>query len=191
MLGFSLGGYTTIASIGGITDKALFAEFCDSDKRDFTCGDQVEFSNIEEEFNKVKDSEIVKESLKREHISYKIDQIKAGFVLSPAVIQSITEDSLRRITIPFSVIVGTQDIVAPAVSNAKRVASLVSGAEYAEIEGAGHYTFLSECTDSGKVYVKTLCTDSPTIDRAKVHDIASGQVLSFFNRIFSYNKALR
>lgn len=191
MLGFSLGGYTTIASIGGITDKALFAEFCNSDKRDFTCDAQVEFSNIDEEFNKVKESEIVQESLKRQHASYKIEQIKAAFVLSPAVVQSITEDSLRGITIPVSVIVGTQDTVAPVASNAERVASLVSGAEYAEIEGAGHYTFLSECTDLGKVYVKTLCTDSPTIDRAKVHNSVSGQVLSFFNRTFSYNKPLR
>lgn len=191
MLGFSLGGYTTIASIGGITDKSLFAEFCDSDKRDFTCDAQVEFANIDEEFNKVKDSDIVKASLKRQHASYKIDQIKAAFVLSPAVVQSITEDSLRGITIPVSVIVGTQDTVAPAASNAKRVASLVSGAEYTEVDGAGHYIFLSECTDSGKVYVKTLCTDSPNVNRAKVHDRVSEQVLSFFNRAFSYNKALQ
>ncbi|MCD8476096.1 MAG: hypothetical protein LRY40_06690 [Shewanella fodinae] len=62
--------------------------------------------------------------------------------------------------------------------------------EYAEIEGAGHYTFLAECTDLGKAYVKTLCTDPPTVDRAQVHDSVSGQVLSFFNRTFSYNKEL-
>jgi predicted dienelactone hydrolase len=190
MLGFSLGGYTTIAAIGGITDKARFTKFCNSDKRDFTCDSQVEFPNIEEEFNKVKDSEIVKASLKRQHDSYKIDQIKAAVVLSPAVVQSITDDSLKGITVPVSVIVGTQDTVAPAAANAKRVASLVSGAEYAEIEGAGHYTFLAECTDLGKVYVKTLCTDPPKVDRAQVHDSVSGQVLSFFNRTFSYNKEL-
>lgn len=188
MLGFSLGGYTTIASIGGITDKALFAEFCDSDKRDFTCDAQTEFSNINEEFNKVKDSEIVKESLKRQHASYKIAQIKAVFVLSPAVVQSITEDSLHGIKIPVSVVVGTNDTVAPAASNAKRVASHISGAEYAEIEGAGHYTFLSECTDSGKIYAKILCTDPPTVDRAKVHDRVSDQVLNFFNRTFSITR---
>lgn len=185
MVGFSLGGYTTIASIGGITDKSLFVEFCNSDKRDFTCDAQVEFANIDQEFSKVKNSDIVKASLERQHASYKIDQIKAAVVLSPAVIQSITEDSLKGITIPVSVIVGTKDTVAPAISNAKRVATLVSGAEYTEIEGAGHYTFLSECTDSGKVYVKTLCSDSPAIDRADVHNRVSAQVLSFFNRNLS------
>ena len=191
VIGFSLGGYTAISAIGGITDKSLFVKFCQSSERDFTCDAQVEFSSIDAEFNKVKDTIRVKESMLRQHDSYKIDRIKAAFVLAPAVVQAITKESLQSIIVPVSVVVGSNDRVAPAQSNAQRISSLINGASYSEIDNVGHYTFLSNCTTLGRKYLKDLCSDHESVVRKKVHNTVSNNAVDFFNSVFSYNNALQ
>ncbi len=134
IVGFSLGGHTAISTIGGITDKSLFTTFCQSADKDFTCEAQVEFSDIDKEFNKVKDSIRVQDSISREHDSFKIEAIKAAFVLAPAVAQSLRKESLQNITVPVSVVVGSIDQVAPAKTNGQRISMLIKNAEYSELE---------------------------------------------------------
>ncbi len=184
VVGFSLGGYTAISALGGITDKSLFSKFCQSSEKDFTCDAQQEFSTIVDEFIKVKHTKRVKESMLRQHQSYKIDQIKAAFVLAPAVVQSFTKESLQSIDVPVSVVVGSKDQIAPAKTNAKRITSLVNGASYTEIANGGHYIFLSNCTVLGRKYLKNLCSDDKNIVRKKVHETVSKNILDFFNRVF-------
>ncbi|WP_086929735.1 alpha/beta hydrolase family protein [Agarilytica rhodophyticola] len=184
VVGFSLGGYTAISAIGGITDKTLFAKFCQSPKRDFTCDAQLEFSSIDKEFKKVKDTARVKESMLRQGDSFKISAIKAAFVLAPAVAQSITEKSLQNIIIPVRVVVGSNDKVAPALSNAKRVSSLIKAAKYSEIDKVGHYTFLSNCTSLGKKYLSELCLDHKDIVREDVHQRIGKDAVEFFDSVF-------
>ena len=187
VIGFSLGGYTAISAIGGITDISLFTKFCQSEERDFTCDSQKEFSSIEAEFNKVKSSKRVKESMRRQHDSFKIDEIKAAFVIAPAVAQVFTKKSLQGITVPVSIVVGTNDKIAPARTNAQRISLLINGARYSEIFNAGHYTFLSSCTDLGRKYLRYLCNDHESIIRGKAHNRVSNNALDFFNSVFSHN----
>lgn len=191
IIGFSLGGYTALSSIGGITDKALFTVFCQSPDKDFTCNAQVEFSDIDKEFNKVKNSERVQESLLREHDSFKIDAIKAAFVLAPAVVQAINKESLKNIVIPISVVVGSIDKVVPAKTNGKIVSKLMKNSQYSELEKVGHYTFLSNCTDLGFKYLKELCGDHSDIVRKKIHSDVSQKAVEFFDSVFAYNKLFK
>lgn len=190
MIGFSLGGYTALSSIGGITDKTLFTAFCQSPDKDFTCNAQVEFSDIDKAFNKVKNSQRVKESLLREHDSFKIDAIKAAFVLAPAVVQAINKESLKNISVPISVVVGSIDRIAPAKTNGKVVSKLMGNSQYSELEKVGHYTFLSNCTGLGFKYLKELCGDHKSIVRDKIHSDVSQKAVDFFDRVFVYNTHL-
>lgn len=188
IIGFSLGGYTALSSIGGITDKALFKAFCQSPDKDFTCNAQVEFSDVDKEFTKVKNSVRVKESLLREHNSFQIDAIKAAFVLAPAVVQAINKESLKKIAVPISVVVGSIDQIAPAKTNGQIVSKLMSNSQYSELEKVGHYTFLSNCTDLGVKYLKELCGDHEDIVREKIHSEVSQKAVGFFDSVFVYNK---
>jgi predicted dienelactone hydrolase len=185
IIGFSLGGYTAISTLGGITDKSLFTEFCQSPDKDFTCEAQLEFSEINDEYNKVKESVIVKRSLLKEHDSFKIDAIKAAFVLAPAVAQAITKASLKQIAVPVSVVVGNIDRVAPAQTNGRRISTLIENAEFSELDKVGHYTFLSTCTDLGINYLKDLCGDDKDTVREIIHNQVSDQAVTFFNGVFS------
>lgn len=184
VVGFSLGGHTAISSIGGITDLSLFNSFCSSDSRDATCEPQLEFMNIHEELEKVKNKTQVQDSISQSSNSFKIDSIKGAFVISPAVVQSFTEESLKNITVPVSIVIGSDDVVAPAKTNAKRVFSLVKDASYNEIDGAGHYTFLSTCTDFGACEVKELCCDKEGVNRKEIHTNVSNKAVEFFDSLF-------
>jgi len=183
IVGFSLGGHTAISTIGGITDKSLFTTFCQSADKDFTCQAQVEFSDIDKEFNKVKDSARVQDSISREHDSFKIDDIKAAFILAPAVAQSLRKESLQNITVPVSVVVGSIDQVAPAKTNGKRISKLIKNAEYSELEKVNHYTFLSTCTDLGVKYLKELCGEHQDLVREKIHESTSQKAVDFFDSV--------
>lgn len=180
-LGFSLGGYTVLSALGGITDKSLFYDFCDSDKRDSTCDDQVEFPNVIEEFKKVQNTPQVIASVKKEHDLFRIKLIKAGFIIAPAVIQAFTEDSLKEIQIPTYITGGTLDKVAPIKTNASYAASIIPNNHYLQIQNAGHYTFLSECTNFGKKVLTGLCYDTPNADRNEIHKNVSKEALNFFD----------
>ena len=189
IIGFSLGGYTAISALGGITDKSLFKQFCQSKHRDFTCDPQVEFEQIRKEFDKVKDTASVKASLSRQHDSYKVDAIKAGFVIAPALAQAMTKESLESITVPISVVVGSNDQVAPATTNAFRISSLIENGSYHEINNVGHYTFLSNCTALGKQLLSALCQDHKAVDRFRIHNDVSQQAVDFFNGVFTQHRA--
>jgi len=185
VVGFSLGGYTAISAIGGITDKALFDRFCRSDKRDSTCDAQGEFSEIEKEFAKVKNSDQVKASVEKQSHSFKVDAIKAAFVISPALVQAFTKHSLASISLPTTIVVGSADQVAEPRTNARVAAARIPDANYIEVEKVGHYTFLSECTELGEKILKGLCVDNQGVSRATVHGEVSERAASFFNQVFS------
>ncbi len=178
--GFSLGGYTALATLGGLTDVARFDSFCASKKRDATCGAQIEFPTMLEDFAKVKDSAPVQASLAREKLDYKNKQIKAAFVMAPAAVQALTEESMRGILLPVSVVVGDGDNVAPASTNALYAHSAIKNSGYNVLPKVGHYTFLSECTKLGKRFLKDLCEDH----KGEVHENVGAKAVSFFDSVF-------
>lgn len=182
VVGFSLGGHTAISAVGGITDKSLFNKFCQSNMRDFTCNSQLEFADIDKEFNQVKDTEVVRKSLSRQHDSFRIEPIKAAFVIAPAVVQTFTQASLKQITTPISIVVGSSDKVAPAKTNANRIYSFVANSIYNEFENVGHYTFLANCTELGRQKLNSLCIDHHNIVRQTIHYTVGQKAAKFFRK---------
>ncbi len=184
--GFSLGGYTAVSSVGGITDSTLLEKFCASEQRDLGCELPPELEGVDLDVDKMKDSAVVQASLKREDESHQSPEIKAAFVIAPAVAQAFTEKSLKNISVPVEVVSGNDDKVAPANSNAKRISSLIPAASYSELNGVGHYTFISNCTDVGKKYLALLCKDNKDVVRQDVHDKVADRAVDFFNARLSY-----
>ncbi len=184
VLGFSLGGYTTIAALGGRSDTRLFEAFCKSTKRDFTCEPQKEFPNMYSEFAEVRDTPQVERSLDRHNDDYRVSLFKAGYVIAPAVLQIFTPESLAAIKLPVSITVGSQDKTTPANTNAKWLHEKISGSLYKEIHNAGHYTFLAECGTGGKKILPHLCDDHQSIDRGSIHQQVSSDAVTFFDQVF-------
>ncbi|MFL0801015.1 MAG: alpha/beta hydrolase [Agarilytica sp.] len=187
VLGFSLGGYTTIAALGGRTDTQRFDAFCKSKKRDFTCDPQKEFPDMYTVFDEIKDTAQVKLSLAKQKKDYSVDVFKAGYVIAPAVIQVFTPESLKAIKRPVSITVGANDVIAPPSTNAKWLHKKIPGSHYKQIEKVGHYTFLPECGSGGKKILPDLCRDHKDVKRKDIHMQVAREAVDFFEKVFGHS----
>lgn len=179
--GFSLGGYTVISLAGGITSLEAFEDFCNGPERDATCEPQAEFPGGAQAFREAANRPHVQASLAEHDESWRDDRFAAAFAIAPALGGAFTELGLMPIVIPIGILGAEEDSVAPIATNAERFARYIEGAEFNTFEEAGHYSFLSRCTDTGRERLGLFCTD-PHDNRAEIHDRASQVVLDFFNR---------
>lgn len=184
--GFSLGGFTVMSIAGGIFSQTEYEDFCRSSRRDFTCEPQREFPEAREKLEALKKSDpIVQESLRHAGDSCRDGKIKGVFVIAPALGSGFTPTGLSGIKIPVHIVIGQADSVAPLATNAKRYADLTPGAKLTVLPGGvGHYTFLGECTSTGKKFV-AFCQDAEGVDRAAVHAEVSKLALRFFEQVWA------
>lgn len=47
---------------------------------------------------------------------------------------------------------------------------------------AGHYAFLCECSEWGKVHETEICADAPGVDRRWIHDRAAALAIELFSK---------
>ena len=177
--GFSLGGYTVLSLAGGITDLAAYEAFCSGPSRDFTCEPQAEFLEVREEFERVRNDPQVLGSLARHGRSFRDERVRAVLALAPALGGAFTDAGLSTIRVPVQIIAGDADPVTPLPTNARRFAHAIGNAGFTVLEGVGHYTFLSECTDDGKQELPSLCVDEQ-VERNDVHELVKTLALAFF-----------
>jgi predicted dienelactone hydrolase len=85
---------------------------------------------------------VVKEALRHAGDDYHDPRIKAVFALAPAIGQGFTKKGLKSIHVPIQVVVGSEDIVAPKVTNATHyVQDIPTALPLIVLPGErGHYT---------------------------------------------------
>jgi predicted dienelactone hydrolase len=179
--GFSLGGYSVVASVGGRGDFEHFEAFCASEIADSTCDPQTEYPNALEELEAlIAEDPAMAADRQGVKADYRDPRIGAVVAIAPAIAQMFTTDSLEAITVDMLVLVGDADDVAPAATNAERIAEHVQKARLETFPGATHYTFLNECTARGRRFVR-VCRDGPSVNRAAVHDAAANAAIAHFS----------
>lgn len=178
--GFSLGGYNVISLAGGITSLDAFEEFCNGPERDATCDIQAEFPGGAGAFREAARQPHVQASLARHDESWRDDRFGAVYAIAPALGGAFTERGLIPIVIPVGILGAERDHIAPIATNAGRFAELIDSGELSTID-AGHYSFLSRCTETGRERLAMFCTESPD-SRAEIHNQAAGKALDFFDR---------
>ncbi len=169
-VGFSLGGYTTIALAGGYVDRLggeLPPEFPKTDEIiDFQTDSLILFS-----YNKYKNS-------------VKDDRIKAFFVMAPAIgfgFQS--KKQTKKITAPIYIVAGKGDTNTPIKENALKYHDLIMTSEiYLFDEYVNHYVFLNEATEFGKEIAPVICVDHPNVDRKEIHEETLELAIDFFKK---------
>lgn len=184
-VGFSLGGYTVVAIAGGRIDLDQLDRFCSSPERDATCDPQSEYPDIVSEFEALRNSVRVTESMARHGRSFKDTRIRAIVSLAPALGMAFTTDSLSKIEIPVRLVVGDSDNIAPGKTNAQVITDNITGAQLTILEGGpGHYVFLNTCTKRGMRYVP-ICKDAEGVDRSSIHELVSRIVVDHFRSAFA------
>ena len=180
--GFSLGGYTVTALAGGRMDLEAWERFCNSAERDATCDPQSEYPEAGRDFDQLLMTDAATASLQSEYgESYADVRIRSIVALAPALAQAFDEESLAAVLVPFLILAGDEDTVAPVRTNAAYLSARIPGAELQTLEGAAHYTFLNPCNARGKRHVP-ICADPEGLDRSNIHAQAVSLADQHFQR---------
>ncbi|MEM7452632.1 MAG: alpha/beta fold hydrolase, partial [Pseudomonadota bacterium] len=178
-IGFSLGGYTVLGLAGARTDLDRLQAFCAGPDADGTCEPQGEYPTAAEDFAKMLEEDpSLAANFQRAAADYDDPRVSHVVAIAPAIGQAFSPESLRALDEQFLLFVGSEDRVAPALTNALHLEEHLPSGQLQVIEGAGHYVFLSPCTKRGKRYVP-VCEDADTIDRERVHAEVAASVIEF------------
>ena len=184
VVGFSIGGYTALATVGARIDYARYQSLCEASPDDAMCKmppEAARFSADDVRRFVTTDPAYLKEALLAGD-SYRDPRIKAAWVIAPPLGPMYRMDSLAALQVPVEIVAGEQDHQVPPDSNAKPIAAAVPGAQLRMLPLATHYTFLDSCTALGRAVAAPLCSDPSGVDRDQVHRQAAQLALQFFDR---------
>jgi predicted dienelactone hydrolase len=168
MFGFSAGGFTTLASIGGIADFAKIGPMCRQYPEDFVCqliaksqGPVV-----------VPATTVVTDT-----------RIKAAVIAAPALGFTFSPDGLKNVKVPVQLWRAENDVVVPHPRYAEAVRlALPEAPDYHVVSNAGHYDFLARCSDALASIAPAICASLPGFDRAAFHVDFDSAVVKFFKK---------
>lgn len=178
--GFSLGGYTALAILGGITHMSLYVEW--AGEKSFATGPR-EFPDIARHIpDLMKANPVFRTSWERQSQSFHDPRVKAAFLCAPApTVRGMTVESLTRITTPVAMAVTGADGEAPADLCAQWLHDQLPDSRVEMLDpSAGHYVFLNECTDWGQCHHPDICVDAPGVGRRVIHDRTAALARTLF-----------
>jgi predicted dienelactone hydrolase len=178
--GYATGGFAALAAAGAQVDFDRWTSFCREHPSDGTCAPQPEFPLTLEDGLKVLEAPDLAAEVARARDDHTIPEVRAAFVIAPAIVQALTPDSLARLRMPVGVVLGDADAVIPAHSNGGAAARAIPGAELKVLSGVGHYDFLATCSPAAMVQVPACQNLRVPQDRA--HEGALRAAFSFFAR---------
>jgi predicted dienelactone hydrolase len=164
--GFSAGGLTVLAAAGAKPDLAYVATHC-AKAQEFTCGLLRQLK-----------SPLVQADAKVDDTWGKDGRIRAAVVAAPALGFAMRPGALDGVDIPVQVWEAELDTNVPDAIDAVR-RGLGDKAEYHEVRGAGHFSFLVPC---GLVGPPGLCREQGEFDRRAFHATMNRSVVAFFDK---------
>ena len=173
IFGFSAGGFTTLASIGGIADFAKIGPMCRQYPEDFAC------RLIAKSQSKVvaPATAVVTDT-----------RIKAAVIAAPALGFTFSPDGLKSVKVPVQLWRAENDVVLPHPRYAEAVRlALPEAPDYHVVSNAGHYDFLAPCSDALASIAPAICTSLPGFDRAAFHVGFDSTVVKFFKKTLGNN----
>ena len=177
--GFSAGGFTALVAAGARVDRDHFEQFCAAHPDDGVCRPQREFTVTADDYRRAFSAPAMQAEAARAGDDHSIPQVKAAFVMAPALVQTLEPASLVRLRTPVEIVLGDADPVAPPATNGLVAAEAIPGAELVRLPGVGHYDFLAPCTEAGRAASPLCRTEVPQRD---THQRAIAAATAFFQR---------
>ncbi|TAF65018.1 MAG: dienelactone hydrolase [Cytophagales bacterium] len=175
MVGFSFGGYTSLALAGAELNCNLFKAISKTDqgKKEFNIPELGDLRKLIEN--------IPCDSVQ---ISFKDNKIKAFVALAPALGLGFNNiEQTRNIDSPILIIGAENDEITPIQSNAQNYNNLIPNSIFIKLEGkVGHYIFLNEGNEGLKKEAKKYYKDHKNINRVAIHENVEREVINFFNK---------
>lgn len=171
-MGFSLGGFSALATLGVDLDIEKMRLFCQERPKSETCllfGDKL-FGALGNKWE-------------TPHLAFD-KPVAAAVALAPGFIPAFRPEGVAAISQPVLVIGGTLDPVLPVKEHARSLAGAFENGTYAELTGATHFSFLGLCRPGAVELLaedgaEFLCEDPKGVDRAQVHRRTPSLILGF------------
>lgn len=182
-IGFSLGGYTLLASLGARLDPAALERFhwsCTDEKKCPLPPEIAARHTAAEVSQLLRDDGRLKASIATAAQDWRDPRIRAGLALAPVMGALLSTESLAAIRAPLHLIASEADDQAPPAATARRVAAVVPGASVHVLQGHSHYSFLSPCHENGRRLAAAICVDPEGLPREALHHQLRAEALDFF-----------
>ena len=144
--GFSMGGITTMMALGGVFDGKRYDDFCLANPGSRICPPAEVLPIFDA--GAAHYPEDIRQELVRMVADRRIPAAKAGFVIAPAAI-GFTPESMARIDVPVTLIVGSDEALAVPEVGAQLAASMIPGSTLVVVPGANHDSFINRCSEAG------------------------------------------
>lgn len=177
--GFSLGGFTVLSLAGGITNIQHFLDALINSGLDLKELVPPEFDDKAAFIDELRTLAIHEAAANR---SYRDERIKAVFSIAPVLGEGFLPVGLHTISIPVQIVVGSEDFLAPAATNASFFADHIRNSTLTILPDVGHYTFLAAATEIGRQSLPLFCVDPKGVDRAVIHQQVAEMAFAFFNK---------
>ena len=170
MFGYSAGGITALLTIGGDVDMTQGVPHCRAVPADPMC-------------RYIPKAAFDAPPRSSPPIVWQHDpRVRAAVIAAPAMGFAFSPQSLGGIAIPVQLWRGSADEVLLHPWHAEAVhRALPAGHEYRVVPNAGHYAFLTMCSDVLRRNVPEICADPPGFDRAAFHEQFNKAVVTFFS----------
>lgn len=163
--GFSAGGFTVTALVGGVSDPGLIQRHCEEQPQMFACRLIAQYPIDAAAWRPVGHD----------------PRTKAAVIAAPGLGYAFTDESLAAVQVPIQIWQADGDEVLPAPFNVEPVRDRLGRTpEYHRVVGAGHFDFLPPCTDGLRAAIPLLCQSQPGFDRAAFHREFNREVVRFF-----------
>jgi predicted dienelactone hydrolase len=163
--GFSAGGFTVTALVGGVSDPRLIQRHCEEQPQMFACR-LIAQNPIDATVWRPVGHD---------------PRIKAAVIAAPGLGYAFTDESLSAVQVPVQLWQADGDEILPAPFNVEPVRDRLGRApEYHLVVGAGHFDFLPPCSDGLRAAIPILCQSQPGFDRAAFHREFNHEVVRFF-----------
>jgi predicted dienelactone hydrolase len=163
--GFSAGGFTVAAAIGGISDPSLIDRHCEAQPGVFVC--------------RLLASDPIDAAAWRPRTPD--PRIRAAVLAAPGMGMAFSAESLATVHVPVQLWQAAEDEVLPSPFHVEPIRDGLGGpVEFHRVEGAGHFDFLPPCPPELASGLPDLCRSRPGFDRAGFHEAFNAEVVRFF-----------
>jgi predicted dienelactone hydrolase len=171
IFGFSSGGFTALASIGGVPDFAKIGPLCAQYPGDYVCGLMARSGGS------------ISAPPASAMSSAADTRIKAAVVVAPALGFTFSPDGLKNVKMPVQLWRAENDVIVPHPRYAEAVRlALPQVPEYHVVANAGHFDFLAPCSSALASVAPPICTSAAGFDRAAFHASFNAAIVSFFRK---------
>lgn len=174
--GFSIGAYSALAAAGARLQIDRWRPYCAGNPGSSLCRVPPEARfHIDEVWSFLDNDPVALESFTRADLDYRDPRVRAIAAIAPVAVPLLDEDSLSTMTVPVRVFGATEDDQSILETDVRPLDRLLRHSELTIIDGASHYTFLSEGTLFGHLVARRFVRDPRGVSRHGIHDLVAAE----------------